>query len=201
MPARYDRAQAIRWLHAFDAHLQRRTTLLIVGGMAAVLGHHAPVRTADIDVYELRGDEADIQQAAAGARRATGVHLDLGHAGIAELPDGYAARVRQVRGVRFHKLRILVPDKYDVTLSKALAGREHDYAAIEATHQQHPMSERVLARRFENEIYGYGKPYAWVSGDRRQHAITMVIVMRLLYGAARAEHYRKRWLDWLSDER
>ena len=53
---RFDRAQAISFLRALDASLRGPVHLFVVGGMAAILGYHADVKTADIDVYAIEKD-------------------------------------------------------------------------------------------------------------------------------------------------
>jgi Nucleotidyltransferase of unknown function (DUF6036) len=187
---RFDRSQAISFLHVLDAYLTMDVKVFVVGGMAAMLGYHADVKTADIDVYEMtRGAaEADLQQAARNARAVTGIDLSIGRVSIAELPYDYEDRVKAVRGVTFRKLTVTVPDKYDLILSKALRAYPHDLDAIRSICAHHRCSEKILAKRFETEIWDIANT------NKRTFALNMVAVMRVLYGEARAKLYKKQWL-------
>jgi Nucleotidyltransferase of unknown function (DUF6036) len=188
---RFDRSQAITFLHVLDAYLTRDVDVFVVGGMAAILGYHADVKTADIDVYEgPRGEAAaaDLQQAARRAREATGIDLSIGGAPVTELPYDYEDRAKELRGVKFRKLTVTVPDKYDLILSKAVRAYPHDLDAIRSIHEHHRCSEKILARRFETEIWKVA------TTNPRTFALNMVAVMQVLYGEARARFYEKKWL-------
>lgn len=186
---RFDRAQAISFLHALDACLTGDVDVFVVGGMAAILGYHADVKTADIDVYAIeKGTAADLQQAARTARKVTGIDLSIGRASVAELPYEYDDRTKAVRGVNFHRLTVIVPDKYDLVLSKAVRAYPHDLDAIRSIHEHHRLSERTLAKRFETEIWKIANT------NPRSFALNMVAVIRVLYGEARAKFYKERWV-------
>lgn len=185
---RFKREQIIRFLRALDSALDGDVEVFVVGGLAAILQYDAAVKTSDMDVVALvRGHQSDLMRAAQVAFDATGIDLDINPATITELPWNYEDRVKRVRGLRFKKLHMIVPEKYDLALSKAVRGYEHDLEAIASMHDHHPLSETTLARRFEEEI--------WKSavGDQRKFAFNMLQLMRALYGAKRAEAYRVRW--------
>lgn len=185
---RFDRSQAIMFLHVVDALLQNDLEIFVIGGVAAILGYNANVKTADIDVLTIYvGSEADLKQALQAARKVTGVALFLDRASIAELPDNYEDRKKPLRGVSFKKLTLTVPDKYDLVLSKALRADDHDLDAIQSIHEQHPLSEKTLVNRFEDDFW------MGATTDPKKFASYMVIVMRLLYGEDRAKHYRTKW--------
>lgn len=187
---RFDRSQAISFLHVLDAYLTKDVDVLVVGGMAAILGYHADVKTADIDIYATaKGTTSDLQQAARHAREVTGIDLSIGDASVADLPYEYEGRVKAVRGVKFRKLTVTVPDKYDLVLSKAIRAYPHDLDAIRSIHDHHRLSEKVLAKRFETEIWKIANT------NPRSFALNMVAVMRLLYGEDRTNFYKSRWLE------
>jgi hypothetical protein len=175
-------------LRALDASLTRNVDVFLVGGMAAILGYHADVKTADIDVYAIeKGTDADLQRAARVAREVTGIDLSIGRASIAELPYDFAERTKALRGVKFQRLTVTVPDKYDLVLSKAIRAYPHDLEAIRSIHDHHRLSEKTLASRFETEIWKLANT------NPRSFALNMVAVMRVLYGEALAKFYRERW--------
>jgi Nucleotidyltransferase of unknown function (DUF6036) len=185
---RYDRSQVILFLHSLDALLRSDLEIFVIGGLAAILGYDADVKTVDMDVFTIHaGSEADLKQAAEAARKVTGVALLLDRASIAELPYNYEDRKKSLRGVSFKKLTVTVPDKYDLVLSKALRAYEHDLDAIQSIHAHHPLSEKTLAQRFETEIWKEA------TTDPRKFALHMVMVMRLLYGEDRAKYYMTKW--------
>lgn len=186
---RFDRAQAISFLRALDASLTKDVDVFVVGGMAAILGYHATVKTSDIDVYAIeKGSLADLEQAAGVAREVTGIDLRIGSASIAELPYEYEDRTKPVRGAKFRKLTVIIPDKYDLVLSKAIRAYPHDLEAIRSIHEHHRLAEKTLASRFETEIWKIA------TTNPRNFALNMVAVMKVLYGSARAKFYRAKWV-------
>ena len=151
---RYGRAEIIRFLHAVDDFLDDDLSICMIGGVAAVIGYDAVIKTADIDVFEITNAHvAVLRRAAASAADATGIDLMIDRASIAQLPFRYDDRLRHVRDVHFRKLTIMVPDKYDLVLSKMLRCYPHDLEAIASVHKQHPLSEKTLASRFEKELW------------------------------------------------
>lgn len=187
---RYDRDQIVTFLHALDQHLTEPHEIFVIGGIAAILGYHAVAPTADLDVFTIDlGSHAGLARAMRLAGTETGIDLTLDRATIAELPYNHEERRRLVRDVKFKNLLIRVPDKYDLVLSKAIRAYGHDLDAIQSIHANHPLSEKTLAKRFEDEIWKLAM------GNPRNHALNMVIVMQVLYGDDRAKHYKRRWLD------
>lgn len=185
---RLDRAQIVRFLHAVDAALDNEMKIIVIGGMAAIVKYDAAVKTADMDVLAVvSGSGDDFARAARVASAATGLSFLIDPASIADLPWNYTDRLKPIR-LRLRKLAIVVPDKYDLVLSKMLRGDEHDYQAIVSIHEKHRLSEKILVARYEAEM-------DHVMGDRRNVAADMIRLLRRLYGDARAEVYRKRWLD------
>ena len=185
---RLDRAEIVRFLHAVDDSLEDNLVICVIGGVAAVIGYNANVKTADIDVFTIaEGTAADMMQATRSAAALTGLSMMVDRASIAELPYNYEDRVRVARGARFKKLVVMVPDKYDLALSKTLRCYEHDLEAIKSIHVRHPFSEKTLASRFENEIWKIA------TTNPRSFAFSMTIVMEMLFGKKRAEFYRARW--------
>lgn len=185
---RFDRSQVVLFLHVLDGFLKGDLQIFMIGGLAAILGYDADVKTADMDVFTIpTGSEADLKRAMHDAREVTGIAIFLDRASIAQLPYNYEDRVKPLRGIRFQKLRVLVPDKYDLVLSKAVRAYPHDLDAIQSIHAHHPLSEKTLARRFENEIWNEAVT------NPRNFAFNMVMIMRLLYGEEHAQHYIDKW--------
>lgn len=185
---RLDRNQIVRFLHALDDCLEEDLEVFIIGGTAAVLGYNANIKTADLDVFTItKGTASDLTQAARLAARFTGIEFFVDRASVANLPYNYEDRVRPVRGVRFMKLTVNVPDKYDLVLSKTVRCYDHDLDAIRSVHDNHPLSEKTLAARFENELRKSA------IGSSRNLDFNMALVMEELFGKERADFYRVRW--------
>jgi hypothetical protein len=185
---RFDREQIVRFLHALDSALEGELKIFVVGGLAAIVKYNATVKTSDMDVFAIvSGRDADLTRAAHVASEVTGIVLSIGGAPITDLPWNYEDRLKTVRGLRFQKLTMIVPDKYDLALSKAVRGYEHDLEAIASMHKHHRLSEKTLVNRYESELRKI------VPGDERNFALNMVQLVQLLYGKRRAEIYEKRW--------
>jgi len=182
---RLDRKQIVRFLHAVDAALTEDLQVFVVGGLAAIVKYNAAVKTADMDVVS--GRDPQLLRAARVASEVTGVDLPIGHATITQLPWNYEDRLKTVSGLRLKKLIMIVPDKYDLALSKMIRGDEHDLEAIESMHNRHPLSEKTLVTRFEKELRGIAV------GDPRNIDLNMLQLVEVLYGRARAAVYRARW--------
>jgi len=184
----FDRAQLVAFVRAMDRNLDAPATLMLVGGAAASLGYGAGVRTADIDVFNvLHGSSEQIIQAASAAREQTGLPVGVGAATVADLPYNYEDRIRQVRGLRMKNLTLLVPDKYDLALSKALRGYPHDIDAIQGIDEKHPLSQETLVARFEDELMNEAV------AERRKIQLNVAMVVARLYGIEEGRKLAERW--------
>lgn len=186
---RFDRSQIVTFLHALDHYLEDTLEIFVIGGVAAILGFHATARTADIDIYAVEGDKKDLERAIKLAFADTGIFITIDPATVAELPYNYEDRIRSVRDVKFKKLNVRIPDKYDLVLSKALRASPHDLEVILEIHAHHTLSEKTLAKRFEDEIWELA------TMDPKRFAQNMVLVMYTLFGKEIALHYKQRWAE------
>jgi len=185
---RFDRAQLVAFVRAMDRNLDERIVIVIVGGAAAAVGYGSNVKTADIVVFELRkGSAAALARAAEAARKETALGVSVGAAPVAELPENYESRLKPVRGLKLHNLTIIVPDKYDVALSKTLRGYPHDIEAIESIHAHHPLASKTMVRRFESELM------KTAVADPRKIALNMAMVIARLHGFEEGRKLAKRW--------
>lgn len=185
---RFGRAEIVQFLHTLDDFLDEDLAICVVGGSAAVLGYHADIKTADVDVFDATAAQiARLRQAAKRATDVTGIDLTIDRASVAELPYNYEDRLHRARDVRFRNLTVIVPDKYDLVLSKAIRCHPHDIDAIVSIHKHHPLSEKTLLSRFEKEIWKIAVT------DSRMFAFNMTLVMVALFGKSRAGLYKTRW--------
>ena len=85
------------------------------------------------------------------------------------------------------RLKVLVPERHDLVLMKAVRCYEHDLAAISEIHQRASLDLAVLVQRFEEEMTPIGEP-------TRIRNNFLVVVERLFPDAADtvARQLRKR---------
>jgi hypothetical protein len=185
---RFDRAQLVAFIRALDRHLRKKVRIVVIGGAAASVGYDSDVRTADIDIFTvLEGPPDSLLAAAELAREETGLGVGVGAATVADLPFNYEARLRPVRGLDLKNLTILIPEKYDLALSKAMRGYEHDITAVKSMHERHRLSQTTLVRRFETELMKEAV------ADTQRIALYVVLVVERLYGFKPAQKLAERW--------
>jgi hypothetical protein len=191
---RFDRAQLVTFVRALDRNLEGPARLLIVGGAAATLAYGANTNTSDIDVLNvLAGSDADIAAASSNARRQTNLAVDVSPAAVAELPYNYEDRVKELRlGLR--RLALVVPDKYDLVLSKAIRGWDNDLATIEAIHKHHRLARTTLLGRFETEVVKIA------TADPRNLRFNMLAIVDRLYGSVEKDKLARLWFPDLPTE-
>lgn len=181
---RFDRAELLSFLRALDRNLERPTTIVLIGGAAAAIEYHAGTKTADFDVYE--GLTDDVSLAAENARKETGLAIAIGTAAVADLPINYEDRLRQGRGLRLENLTVIVPDKYDLALSKVVRGYQHDIDAIAAIHRRRRLARKTLVERFESEMTA-------AVTDPHRVRLNMIVLVARLYGIGEARKLAARW--------
>jgi hypothetical protein len=136
------------FLTAVDEHLADPATIIILGGCAiALYGAHAG--TIDIDTFGT--DLPRLSGAIDAARAATGLDIPVSDPGVADVPLNYTDRLHPIEGP-WTRLRVLVLDRHDLTLSKTLRGRENDLAAIAKLHHVRPLDVDILISRYLNEM-------------------------------------------------
>jgi hypothetical protein len=181
---RFDRRQLVAFVRALDRNLENPASVVVIGGAAAAMAYHAGTRTADIDIWQ--GMSEEILEAAARARRDTGLAIEIGSAAVADLPLNYEDRLRPARGLRLERLTLVFPDKYDLALAKAVRGYQHDIDAIEGIHRRHRLAPRTLIGRFEEEMSA-------AIADPRKLRLNMAMVAARLYGFDEGRRLALRW--------
>jgi hypothetical protein len=184
---RFDRAQLITFIRATDRHLATKVQLTIIGGAAVAVGYSSNTRTSDIDVFSMKGSEAALAEAAASARQDTGLGVAIGGGAVADLPYNYESRLKPIRGLTLRKLTILVPDKYDLALSKTVRAYPHDIDAIEGMNERHRLAQKTLVDRFESELLNQAV------ADKRKLALNMAMVAARIYGFEQGKKLAQRW--------
>jgi hypothetical protein len=82
------------------------------------------------------GDVETFARAGEAAQLETGLLVGVELAAVAEIPDSYRDRVREARIPGPERLKVAVPDKYDLALSKCLRCWPLDVEGIVGIHQR-----------------------------------------------------------------
>ncbi|SRR6266545_3725639 len=149
------REQLERFLKAVDAALAAPVRVVVIGGTAAAL--HYGVRRATHDIDTWTTVPAELAAAAENARAATGLDVPVLKSGVADAPYEFESRLERVLP-DLRKLTVLVPEKHDLVLMKAIRCYEHDLEAIAEIHAHAPLDLDTLVRRFEEEMTPIGDP-------------------------------------------
>lgn len=149
------REQLERFLGAVDTALPEPVAVIVIGGTAAALHYGVGRATHDIDTWTTV--QAALSKAAEKARAATGFDIPLQKSAVADAPLEFESRLERVLP-NLARLKILVPEKHDLVLMKAVRCYEHDLEAMAEIHAHSPLDLDVLVRRFKDEMTPIGDP-------------------------------------------
>lgn len=149
------RDQLERFLGAVDDALSEPVVVIVIGGTAAALHYGVARATYDVDTWTTV--HAALTAAAEKARAATGLDVPLQKSAVADAPFEFESRLERVLP-NLPRLKILVPERHDLVLMKAVRCYEHDLDAIVEIHVHSPLDLDVLVRRFEDEMTPIGDP-------------------------------------------
>ncbi len=145
----YVRAEIERFLRAVDKALERRVTIIVIGGGAAALKYRIDDPTTDIDTFNSLG--ADLRRAIEAAREATGLPMPFEQSRVADGPYGFEDRLLRALP-SLMRLTVLVPERHDLALMKTVRGDQADFAKLQAIHERTPFDLSVLLQRYEAEM-------------------------------------------------
>ena len=127
----YGRDQVLEFLAEIDEILAEPVALEIIGGAAALLAYGARNSTKDIDSF------ASIDERIRQAATRVAHKIPLDQAAVADPPYNYEDR-RQRLNLPFRNLVVIVPEKHDLLLMKAVRGSRHDDEVIQEMHLAEP---------------------------------------------------------------
>jgi hypothetical protein len=151
----FRRAQLERFLEAVDAALPEPVVVVVIGGSAAALRYGVWRATHDIDTWSTV--QATLAAAADKARAVTALDLPIQKSAVADAPFEFESRLERILP-DLQRLKILVPEKHDLVLMKAVRCYEHDLEAIAQIHAHSPLDLEVLVQRFQDEMTPIGDP-------------------------------------------
>lgn len=174
-----------RFLASLDEHLTEPKDIVLIGGAAASLAYGIHNTTSDIDTFD---NIADIKEAIRLAREDTGLDIPFQEVGIWDAPYHYEDRLQPIK-MQFRKLHILVPEKHDLVLMKAVRGQDNDRDAIRQIANKVGLDMRTLVDRFKNDM-------THVIGSQRNLRLNFLAVIEMLHG----EHEADRILSELESD-
>jgi hypothetical protein len=143
------------FLQELDEHLDQPVELHCFGGFVLVTCYGFPRVTGDVDYVLVRPPEQNerLQEIAGIGSRLSKKHkLYLQYVGIVTLPEDYEARLAEIFPGRFRNLKILVPDPYDLVLSKLERNTPKDREDVEYLAKHIPLDPDVLRQRYNAEL-------------------------------------------------
>jgi len=155
MPDNLPRTLPSPWddfLTELDAMLTDSLELHCVGGFVFVHFYGVRRSTGDIDYFtvvpnvnldELAGEESLLRQK-------HGIWLQ--RVPIANLPDGYEARLKEMAPGQFSHLKLMAPDPYDCILSKLERNSMKDRDDADYIFRAQGLDSRILRERYEKEL-------------------------------------------------
>lgn len=171
-----------RFLKEVDEQLPSDVTLHCIGGFVLTALYGVPRTTDDLDhisVFPREAYEAVEAIAGLGSKLAKKHKVYIHSAGVVNLPENYDERLT---GVPFghEKLHIVVPDPYDLALSKLERNSPKDRFDVRFLAGKCNLSFDELMSRFDSEM----RP--WIPNLER-HLTTLTVVWREYFPATDTE--------------
>lgn len=158
------------FLRELDSLLEGAIELHCIGGFAVVAGYGFPRGTNDLDYRTLIPYNLinDLQRLAGpGSALAQRHKVYVQRAGVESIPENYEHRLKELHGGRFKKIRLFIPDAYDLVLSKLSRNIERDRQDVEYLVKTAHLDAGILRTRYSEEL----RPL--LIGDVRQHDQTL----------------------------
>jgi hypothetical protein len=158
------------FLGELDTLLGETIELHCIGGFAVVAGYGFPRGTNDLDYRTLIPHNLinDLQRLAGpGSALARKHKVYVQRVGVGSIPENYEDRLAELHRGRFKRIRLFIPDAYDLVLSKLSRNIERDRQDVEYLANIAQLDAKVLRTRYTEEL----RPL--VMGDVRQHDQTL----------------------------
>jgi len=158
------------FLGELDALLDEPIQLHCIGGFAVVAGYGLARATNDLDYITLIPYNRinDLQQLAGPESALAQKHkVYLQHPGVDAMPENYDERLTELGPGRFKKIRLFIPDAYDLVLSKLSRNIERDRQDVEFLVRTERLQAGILRERYAEELR------SGLIGDPKQHDQTL----------------------------
>jgi hypothetical protein len=161
LPAPWD-----AFLEELDSILDEPIELHCIDGFAVMAGYGFQRGTNDLDYRTLVPYSRinDLQRLAGpGSALFEKYKVFVQHPGVEVIPDSYDERLTEICPGRFKRIRLLIPDPYDLVLSKLSRNIERDRQDVEYLARTERLSAQTLRARYEKEM----RPN--LTGDVKMH--------------------------------
>jgi len=143
------------FLGELDTLLDEPIELHCIGGFAVVMGYGLPRGTNDLAYrtlvpYNRLNDLQRLAGPGSALARKHKVHTQ--HTGVESMPENYEARLTELYAGRFKKIRLFIPDAYDLVLSKLSRNNGRDREDVEFLAKTKQLDPMVLRKRYEEEL-------------------------------------------------
>lgn len=141
------------FLSAIDDQLTAPARIICIGGFVVTKIHGFSRSTGDLDHVESpRELTAQLQEIAGqGSPLHRKYHLYVDYVGVVTLPINFDERLIEVP-MQLKKINILVPDIYDLILSKLERNSPKDYGDVQFLAEKYKLSFNTLRKRFDEEL-------------------------------------------------
>jgi hypothetical protein len=181
----FGREELAIFLRAVDRNLTTPARIVIIGGSAAAL-HEGASTTNDIDTYNKL--PAAVEAAVAAAVGETGLAIPVGISVVADYPWNFQDRLER-RYPELEHLEVLVLERHDLFLSKALRAYDNDEIQLRAMHRARPFDYDVLVDRFQSEM-------AQVVGTPSVVCDNFLDMIRAVFGELKRIDASKKLASW-----
>jgi hypothetical protein len=179
---KFDVTEIRSFLETLDRHLSGPVRLTVVGGSAALLQHGARSPTRDIDTFDC--DPTLVRDAATKAQAEIGFAVPIQNAAIGDLPRDYQSRLLHPMP-KLKQLHVVVPDRYDLALSKLLRATQPDLDICKEMHTSNPLDPKVLLDRYLAEM-------GHAIGSEADHDQNLVAAVEFLWDEATADRAQQQ---------
>lgn len=174
----YGRDQILRFLAEVDERLDGPVALEVIGGAAALLAYGARRPTKDIDSF-VPIDPKILRAASKVAHR-----VPLDQATVADPPYNYEDR-REMLDLPLRNLTIVVPERHDLFLMKAVRAMRNDDEVLQEMHEVDPFDLDTLVERYRDEM-------GQAIGDRRILNQKIELLLEKLFGGRGVRRFGER---------
>jgi hypothetical protein len=141
------------FLTEIDRMLKEPLELHCIGGFVLVHFYGFPRTTGDIDYYSSVPANLNLDELAGqGSLLHKNYGVWLHRVAVANLPEEYQARLEEMFPGKFKYLKLLVPDPYDLILSKLERGSGKDRDDADYLFRSQKLDAKLLRERYEREL-------------------------------------------------
>jgi hypothetical protein len=143
------------FLSEIDDRASQNLELHCIGGFAVSLRYGLNRPTGDIDVVEVKPADAkpwlaQIAGAGSALHRKHKIYVQV--VTVASIPEDYESRLTELFAGRFKRLRLFVPDPYDLALSKLTRNSDIDMEDVKHLANECQLDLDQLRDRYQGEL-------------------------------------------------